>query len=88
MLWLPCGSPSSELSKSLASDRDRATSGLQRPSCCWCRYRVVLIFQLSKGLRRYSANLRSRSALVITVTELKVMAAAATMGLSSRPKSG
>ena len=38
--------------------------------------------------KRYSASLRSRSALVITVTELKVIAAAATMGLSSRPKNG
>jgi hypothetical protein len=33
-------------------------------------------------------SLRSRSALPITVTELKVMAAAASIGLSNIPKSG
>ena len=36
----------------------------------------------------YSATLRSRSALLMTETELKVMAALAKMGLSSRPKTG
>jgi hypothetical protein len=36
----------------------------------------------------YKCILRSRSALLITETELKVIAALAKMGLSSRPKNG
>ncbi len=36
----------------------------------------------------YSSSLLSRSALAMTLTELSAMAAAATMGLSSRPKKG
>src|SRR5271163_3819981 len=36
----------------------------------------------------HSASFLSRSALAITETELKVIAALATMGLSSRPKNG
>ncbi|SPF41416.1 conserved hypothetical protein [Candidatus Sulfotelmatobacter kueseliae] len=36
----------------------------------------------------YSFTLRNRSALVITETELKLMAAAAKMGLKSNPKNG
>jgi hypothetical protein len=36
----------------------------------------------------YSSRLRKRSALVITETELKLIAAAAKIGLSSRPKNG
>ena len=36
----------------------------------------------------YSSNLRSLSALLITDTELNVMAAAASMGLSSSPITG
>ena len=38
--------------------------------------------------RRYSFTFLRRSALVITETELKLMAAPAIMGLSSRPKNG
>src|SRR5258707_9719119 len=36
----------------------------------------------------YSAALRRRRALAITETELKLMAALASMGLSSQPKNG
>lgn len=36
----------------------------------------------------YSSRLRSRRALVMTETELKLMAAAANIGLSSKPKNG
>jgi len=36
----------------------------------------------------YNSNLRSLSALLITDTELNVMAAAAIMGLSSNPNTG
>jgi hypothetical protein len=36
----------------------------------------------------HSASLLSRSALAITETELKVIAALAIMGLSSKPKNG
>ena len=36
----------------------------------------------------YSFNFRSRSEFVITETELRLMAAAARIGLSSRPKNG
>jgi hypothetical protein len=36
----------------------------------------------------YSASLRSRSALAMTETELKVIAALAMMGLKSSPKTG
>jgi hypothetical protein len=36
----------------------------------------------------YSASFRSRSALAITDTELKVIAALAIMGLSSSPNTG
>ncbi len=36
----------------------------------------------------YSEALRSRNALEITETELKLMAALAIMGLSSKPKTG
>ena len=39
-------------------------------------------------LHAQSLTFRRRSALVITETELKVMAAAAIMGLSSRPNTG
>ena len=39
-------------------------------------------------MRRYSAARRSRSALPITDTELKVIAALAIIGLSSSPKNG
>ncbi len=42
----------------------------------------------ARRLRRYSCNLRNRSALPITDTELKVMAALAMMGLSKSPKNG
>ena len=38
--------------------------------------------------RDHSATLRRRSALAITDTELKVIAALAIIGLSSRPKNG
>ena len=41
-----------------------------------------------KAALPYSFTLRSRSALVITETLLKLMAAAAMIGLSSRPKPG
>jgi hypothetical protein len=37
---------------------------------------------------RYSSALRRRSELVITDTELKLMAAAARIGLSNQPKNG
>ena len=36
----------------------------------------------------YSCTLRSRSALAMTDTELKVIAALANIGLRSRPKTG
>jgi len=36
----------------------------------------------------YSASLRSRSALAMTETELKVIAALAMLGLKSRPNTG
>ncbi len=36
----------------------------------------------------YNSTRRSRSALVITETELKLIAALAIIGLSSRPKTG
>ena len=38
--------------------------------------------------RNYRTTLRRRSALPTTDTELKLMAALATMGFSSRPKAG
>ena len=51
--------------------------------------------QIAAGLARgatdaehYSLRLRNRRALVITDTELKLMAAAAIIGMSSRPKNG
>jgi len=40
------------------------------------------------SLSTYSSSLRSLSALLITDTELNVIAAAASMGLSSSPKTG
>ena len=39
-------------------------------------------------LHHHNASLRSRRALAITDTELKVMAAAASIGLSNSPKTG
>ena len=43
---------------------------------------------LWKECRRYSFTFRRSSALVITETELKLMAAAAKIGLSRIPKNG
>jgi hypothetical protein len=40
------------------------------------------------GIRHHRRTSRSRSAFAMTDTELKLMAAAATIGLSSRPKAG
>jgi hypothetical protein len=40
------------------------------------------------GRQNYSLTLRSRSEFVMTETELKLIAAAARMGLSSSPKNG
>ena len=40
------------------------------------------------GLSTYNFSLRSLSALLITDTELNVIAAAASIGLSSSPKTG
>lgn len=39
-------------------------------------------------LRRHRVNLRNRNALLTTETELKLMAAAATIGLSKSPNTG
>ena len=48
-----------------------------RPACQWYG-----------GKNIYSSTLRSRSAFVTTETELRLMAAAAIIGLRSRPNSG
>ncbi len=60
-----------------------------------CRSRNALIEDIaiaaaskSGRSRGYSRTKRKRSELVITDTELKLMAAAAMTGLSSRPKAG
>ena len=49
---------------------------------------TIINQQLAQAANRYNFGLRRRRALVITETELKLMAAAAKMGLSSRPKKG
>ena len=47
-----------------------------------------LLLMMSLLLCHYNATLRNRSALPMTDTELKVIAALAMIGLSSRPKKG
>ncbi len=93
MLCPPCSSlVKRAFLKVLSLIESQTRRGSVQHKCCW--YSVALScfqeFPLTEqgDSKRYSASLRSRSALVITVTELKVIAAAATMGLSSRPKNG
>ena len=45
-------------------------------------------FEISVAQHFYSSVFRSRKALPITDTELRLIAAAANIGLSSRPKNG
>ena len=43
---------------------------------------------ITQGFRRHSGIRRNRNALAITETELRLMAALAIMGLSTRPNTG
>ena len=55
----------------------------------WSGFCVLLHPAVNDGFARsYNASLRSRSAFVITDTELNVMATLAIIGLSRRPKKG
>ncbi len=52
------------------------------------RHSFSLFFSASSGLMSYNLTARNLSEFVITDTELKLMAAAAIIGLSSSPKNG
>lgn len=67
--------------------RDLSTA-LRTIKLCAASVEMTCYFLLPEIKPDHSFTLRSLRALVMTETELKLMAAAATMGLSSHPKNG
>ena len=72
---------------SVVSRRLSPQNARSRGLCC-CRLALTTDTPDHGQPSAYSSSLRSLSALLITDTELNVMAAAAIMGLSSSPVTG
>ena len=87
MLVLPCDMASAAIRRMIASlcRGGRLVQPAKEPAIA---LRATPDEASGATFKSQSFELRSRSAFVITETELKLMAAAARMGLSSTPKNG
>jgi hypothetical protein len=85
---------SNRIGNDIAGKRTQAdkASQCEQPGCASETHQRHLLTSVIAGVKRkqlsYRGALRSRNALAITETELKLIAAPAIIGLSSSPKNG
>lgn len=85
---------SNRIGNDIASKRTQAdqASQCEQPGCASETHQPHLLPSVIRGVKqkqvRYRRALRSRNALAITETELKLIAAPAIIGLNSSPKNG